>query len=1285
MIKKMSDFAGLYKLFQTLKFELRPIGATAENLDKSGLLEQDFKRANDYPAVKYFLDEQHKKFLAKVFSGIETVDWTGLAEELEKFQNDHSRRKELEKAQDKVRKDLVNIIKKDAFYKTLTESTPSKLFKHIMNNEPDVIAEVKTFERFACYFKGYQENRENIYSADKQQTAAAYRAVHDNFTKFHAITRIFSGCISGHFDLMHDIISRTANLRKGEELAEIFTVANYNHYLSQKGIEFINALIAEMNYSINQYRQQHKEISSKDLPFLPMLFKQILNDREGAFSVPAFANDRELCSALKDYLVSNNEVVIHSEKVDLFTSLQRLFFTINNESDLFVTEAGLSNISSALTGSWSSFKDAAAEYAETIFARKNDREKYLKKDVYSFEEISKWNICRNQEDGKIIPVQLAEYWHSEKVADLFKQENELRSVVLAIIEKETEVSLRERKDDIVAIKSYLDTVQELLHTLKPLCVGAEYGGDQDLLGIITEHFQALETVIPLYNQCRNYATKKLSDEVPKIKLMFNTATLADGWDYNKEAANKSILLMKDGKYFLGIIAPKAKIDFEKISCQATEDCYKKMVYKQMGDPSKDLPNLMRIGGNVVRKTGRKNDNGENKILEELRNKHLPAHINRIRKEQTFSVNNEKFSREDLNSYIDFYKEMIVEYRSDSIFHFKPSSDYANFADFAKDLNQQAYQILFTNISTSAIDEAVKKGELYLFQIWNKDFAQGATGKPNKATMFWKALFDEQNLNDVVFKLNGEAELFLREPAIKKVEVTHKVGEKVVNRTIVREIRDNIAIREAIDTKLHDEIYRYVNGKLDMPLSRKAENLLNNRLDWKAGMTLEDTVDKVVVKTVTHDLIKDKRYTERKFFFHVPYAINFKSQDTPKKMNEQVLDFLRNNPDVNIIGIDRGERHLIYLTLIDRTGRITQHPKSFNIVNGVDYHAKLKSREEERLDARRSWNEIGKIKDLKEGYLSGVIQEIVSLMVKHNAILVMEDLNDGFKRGRTKFEKQVYQKFEKMLINKLNYLTFKDVADPKAPGGVLNGYQLANKFESFSKMGKQNGFIFYVPAAYTSKIDPTTGFTNLFNTKKCTNAVNRKAFFEDFDSICFDAERNAFAFSFDYNNFKTGQTSWKTDWTVYSAEKRLVFNTKTKHSEEIFPTKNILCALNKIGVQVTDGFDLKAFLKNIDPDSKAGATFFSELFFAFDRTLQMRNSLSGTAEDYIQSPVLNSSGEFYNSKTASADLPQDADANGAYHIALKGLYLLTEVIDKGSSKVDRIEHANWLKFAQSRHK
>ena len=56
----MSDFTGMYKLFKTLKFELRSIGPTAENLEKSGLLELDFKRANDYPAVKIFFDEKKK-------------------------------------------------------------------------------------------------------------------------------------------------------------------------------------------------------------------------------------------------------------------------------------------------------------------------------------------------------------------------------------------------------------------------------------------------------------------------------------------------------------------------------------------------------------------------------------------------------------------------------------------------------------------------------------------------------------------------------------------------------------------------------------------------------------------------------------------------------------------------------------------------------------------------------------------------------------------------------------------------------------------------------------------------------------------------------------------------------------------------------------------------------------------------------------------------------------------------------------------------------------------------
>ena len=86
---------------------------------------------------------------------------------------------------------------------------------------------------------------------------------------------------------------------------------------------------------------------------------------------------------------------------------------------------------------------------------------------------------------------------------------------------------------------------------------------------------------------------------------------------------------------------------------------------------------------------------------------------------------------------------------------------------------------------------------------------------------------------------------------------------------------------------------------------------------------------------------------------------------------------------------------------------------------------LIQKEDARDKARKSWETIENIKELKSGYLSQVIHKLAKLIIEHNAIVVLEDLNKGFKRGRFKVEKQVYQKFEKALIDKLNYLCFKN--------------------------------------------------------------------------------------------------------------------------------------------------------------------------------------------------------------------------------------------------------------------
>ena len=248
-----SDFTGLYQLSETLTFELRPMGKTEENLKKSGLLEQDMKRAEDYPEVKKFLDDQHKLFLEKVLSGISDIDWHPLSQKIAGFQKDKELKADLEKEQLKFRKYIADKFSKDELYALLVkESTPSKFFKAFLENSADAAEEIKTFARFACYFKGFQENRKNIYSADAQQTAAAYRAVNENFSKFFNSVNVFNVIKNGHPDLLADIRTRTALLLNGGNVEELFKIDSYNKFLAQSGIDFFNSIIGEINYAILQ-------------------------------------------------------------------------------------------------------------------------------------------------------------------------------------------------------------------------------------------------------------------------------------------------------------------------------------------------------------------------------------------------------------------------------------------------------------------------------------------------------------------------------------------------------------------------------------------------------------------------------------------------------------------------------------------------------------------------------------------------------------------------------------------------------------------------------------------------------------------------------------------------------------------------------------------------------------------------------------------------------------------------------------------------------------------------
>ena len=298
---------------------------------------------------------------------------------------------------------------------------------------------------------------------------------------------------------------------------------------------------------------------------------------------------------------------------------------------------------------------------------------------------------------------------------------------------------------------------------------------------------------------------------------------------------------------------------------------------------------------------------------------------------------------------------------------------------------------------------------------------------------------------------------------------------------------------------------------------------------------------------------------------------------------------------------------------------------------------------------------------------------------------MEELNYGFKRGRFPVERQVYQKFELALIEKLNYLVFKNRNVSEA-GGVLNAFQLTQKPDSLTDFGKQNGWIFYIPAAYTSKIDPKTGFANLFSMANMTNMDKKKGFFgQYFQAVKYDKETDSFVFSFTYAK---DNASFVKSWEVYSRGERIKYSPKDKKSFKVNPTEDLKKIFDEKNIEWLSGRNILDDLINV-PTEKSNAPFFDKLYQSFTSILQMRNSVANSTnpeDDYLISPVKAADGSFYDSRNykSSDKLPCDADANGAYHIALKGLYLLKNNFNKNDKGyIENISHADWFKFVQKK--
>lgn len=1300
------EFTNLYSLSKTLRFELKPVGNTQAILEEQGVFRKDEIIHEKYIKTKPYFDQLHREFVKEALQNAVLTNLSEYFVVFKKWKIDKkANEKELQAKEKELRKEVVKffdmqakvwadeekyaglknkdlgILDEEGVFEFLLKKrygTEEDSFlkdeengEFLLDEKGEKISIFDSWKGFTGYFGKFFETRKNFYKDEAQNGHGkagqiSTRVIDQNLKRFCDNIQVFE-MIKEKFDFSE--VERNF----GKNLVEVFSVDFYNTCFLQDGIDFYNMVLGGktlvngekkkgFNELINKYRQDHK---GDKLPFLKTLDKQILSEKEKF--IDEIENEEALFGMLKTFQKTAEEkteilrnlfgdFVKNQEKYNLSQVYfsRESFNTIShkwtNETDIFEEVLFETLKKAKIVSSSAKKKDGGYSFPEFIALsflkealEKIQSDKFWKERYYenSEDSLNKGFLTGKEKKWEQFLAIFEFEFSSLFEREITTETGEKKKIGYDVFKDDFKNLLENFKvdhDAKIVIKSFADSVLNIYQMAKYFAVEKKRNwlADYELDVFYSDpengylHFyeNAYEDIVQVYNKLRNYLTKKPYSE-EKWKLNFEKSTLANGWPDSPDGNTQycSFIFRNKQEYFLGVTDFSKIFDMEKFTeaYKNDEEGYEKMVYKQVD--AKTLYGSVYCG---IFGTKYSDDQ------EKLNDQELIQRMKKVLETR------EKFFPE--------FSKIIQKINN---------TKYETAKELAREISEGAfYNISFVPISSSYLYKGIyefsknKKGDtkmrhLYLFKIKNKDWNEGSTGTKNLHTLYFESLFSNENIaQNFPIKLNGQAEIFYRPKTEAK--------------------------------------------KLGMKKDKQGNEVINH-----------------------------KRYNENKVFFHVPLTLN-RTKSDPFKFNAQVNNFLANNPDINVIGVDRGEKHLAYYSVISQKGKILDSG-SLNFIqskdnngeiilkNGKkieeikndkneivdyrivetgekveaeDYKLLLEYKEKKRKVQRQTWNEVEGIKDLKKGYISQVVRKLADLAVEHNAIIVFEDLNMRFKQIRGGIEKSVYQQLEKALIEKLNFLVNKGEKDPEQAGHLLRAYQLTAPFTTFKDMGKQTGILFYTQAAYTSKIDPITGWRPHLYLKH-SSAEKTKENIIKFSKIEFANER--FEFTYDIKSFQLNNKEYSknTVWTVCSGVERFRWNrhlNNNKGAYEYFDdiTENLKELFTKYQIDFERG-DIIGQIETLE--TKGNEKFFEHFIFFFNLICQIRNmddsekAKKDGKDDFILSPVA----PFFDSRNSEKfgeNLPENGDDNGAYNIARKGIVVLKKIIEF-AEKNEGCEKMSWV--------
>lgn len=1260
------NFTQLYSLSKTLRFELRPIGETLENMRQHFKYDQDLQTflvdqeiENAYLKLKPIFDALHEEFITESLESeaSKTLDFS-------QYYSEYKKRADLKILEASLRAGFTSsyattatawknrigknekgkeILAKKG-YKILTErgildyikKNAEKFLK--ISPPEEILTALERFEGFFTYFTGFNQNRENYYETKKETaTSVASRIVHDNLPKFCDNSVNFESRFEEYLTVYNTLKEMGIDLvnKSGEALTpiskEIFQITHYNFCFSQSQIDRYNQEIGNENLLINLYNQAKKEsVGFKKLSLFKTLYKQIgCGKRESLFFAITHDKKTEAEKIRKEgkEAFSVEEVLALAKKagekyfqgrsndgvMNTIPEFLDYILTRANYSGIYWSKMALNTISNKYFANWHELKD------KMKWAKVFDKAK------------------KGSDDDVKVPDAI-------ELEGFFKVLDETENWKKMLF-----------KDNVLEDKAKIDIINTATTPSKALL---------SLIFADIEHYAAeFQTQSEKILKLEEYRS---SESKERIKV----------WLDNALSLNQMIkyFLVKENKV-KGTQLDASVAEALKVFLRSPDaewftwyDAVRNYLTKKPQDNVKE--NKLKLNFENGSLLGGWSDGQEKIKSAVLLQKNKKYYLAILRKKSLFDTTNLvnplyknvdvdagrlilanlKFQtlagKGFLGEFKKSYGEMGKENPKEAMFCLQKiirdryakkyplleriaNTSYEDKKGFDKDIQEtlkECYVCGFTPINWSEVEIYDERGDLYLFEISSKDFLAKSGGNKDLQSLYWNSLFEDNS----PFQLNGGGEIFYRKAAINQRKTKKGYEEKSY-------------------------------------------------------------------------IIENKRFTAEKFLFHCPIKLNYKAKSYSKleyalpEINKLVTSYFSLGNNVYFLGIDRGEKHLAYYSLVNQNGEIVldangnpiqgtlnmpfvdkdgkartvkaekrtigkDQKEQLQIVECSDYNDLLEARAGDRDYARKNWQAIGTIKELKDGYISQVVRKVADLAVQYNAFIVLEDLNTGFKRGRQKIEKSVYQKFELALAKKLNFLVDKSAKNGEI-GSVTNALQLTPPVANYGDIEnrKQLGIMLYTRANYTSQTDPVTGWRKSVYLKKSSEDAVKKQIVEKFTDIGFDGK--------DYFLKYTDENTQKT-WTLYSGKDgksldRFRGKRGKDKNEWIIESENIVEILDGIFANFDKNRSILSQIKEgIELVKKGDHTAWESLRYAIELIQQIRNTGELKQDnDFILSPVRDHQGNHFDSRHTSNNRPTSGDANGAFNIARKGI-VMNEHIKKG---------------------